>query len=102
MAGGRPDAPTPTLDLRTPPDTAVRDLPLGLRRRLAFAAALAHRPDLLVLDEPTSGVDPLARARLWDTVHGAVDGGAGALVTTHYMDEAEQCDRLVVMAGGRA
>jgi ABC-2 type transport system ATP-binding protein len=82
-------------------DLPVHALPLGLRRRLAFAAALAHRPELLVLDEPTSGVDPLARARLWDTVHSAVDGGCGALVTTHYMDETEQCDRVVVMADGR-
>jgi len=80
--------------------TIVRALPLGLRRRLAFAAALAHAPRLLVLDEPTSGVDPLARARLWDTVHDAVGAGAGALVTTHYMDEAVQCDRLLIMAEG--
>jgi ABC-2 type transport system ATP-binding protein len=79
----------------------VRDLPLGLRRRLAFASALAHRPELLVLDEPTSGVDPRARARLWDTVHEAASGGAGVLVTTHYLEEASQCDRLVIMAAGR-
>jgi ABC-2 type transport system ATP-binding protein len=79
----------------------VRDLPLGLRRRLAFVAALAHRPELLVLDEPTSGVDQLARAHLWDTIHGSAESGAGVLVTTHYMDEAEQCDRLIIMAEGR-
>lgn len=88
-------------DLQAARDTLVRDLPLGLRRRLAFAAALAHDPLLLVLDEPTSGVDPLARARLWDTIRSAADAGAGALVTTHYMDEAEQCDRLVIMADAR-
>jgi ABC-type multidrug transport system ATPase subunit len=67
---------------------------------VAFAEALAHRPDLLVLDEPTSGVDPLARASLWDTVRDTADAGAGVLVTTHFMWEAEQCDRLVVMADG--
>jgi ABC-2 type transport system ATP-binding protein len=83
-------------------DTLVGDLPLGLRRRVAFVAALAHGPDLLVLDEPTSGVGPLGRAGLWDTIHDATDAGAGALVTTHHMDEAEQCDRLVFLAAGRA
>jgi ABC-2 type transport system ATP-binding protein len=81
--------------------TLVRDLSLGVRRRVAFAAALGHGPDLLVLDEPTSGVDPLGRATLWDTIRDSAERGAGALVTTHYMDEAEHCDRLVVMAGGR-
>ncbi len=80
--------------------TLAGDLPLGLKRRLAFAAALAHRPELLVLDEPTSGVAPLSRARLWDTIHGAAASSAGVLVTTHAMDEAEQCDRLVLMAAG--
>ena len=82
-------------------DRTVGDLPLGLRRRVAFAAALAHRPDLLVLDEPTSGVDPLGRAQLWDTIRAAAEAGAGVLVTTHHMDEAEECDRLVVMSAGR-
>jgi ABC-2 type transport system ATP-binding protein len=81
-------------------DQTVGDLSLGLRRRVAFAAALAHRPDLLVLDEPTSGVDPLGRAQLWDTIREAAEAGAGVLVTTHHMSEAEQCDRLVVMADG--
>lgn len=97
--GSRPPAPSDPA-LAAAAQTLVRDLPLGLRRRLAFEAALAHKPDLLVLDEPTSGVDPLARARLWDTVHDAVESGAGALVTTHSMDEAGQCDRLVIMSAG--
>jgi ABC-2 type transport system ATP-binding protein len=81
--------------------TLVRDLPLGLRRRAAFAIALGHLPDLLVLDEPTSGVDPLQRARLWDTIRASAELGAGVLVTTHHLAEAAQCDRLVVLASGR-
>jgi ABC-2 type transport system ATP-binding protein len=82
-------------------DVLVRDLPLGLRRRVAFAIALGHHPDLLVLDEPTSGVDPLQRARLWETIRASAEQGAGVLVTTHHLAEAEQCDRLVVLAAGR-
>ena len=82
-------------------DVLVGELPLGLRRRAAFAIALAHHPDLLVLDEPTSGVDPLQRARLWETIRASAEQGAGVLVTTHHLSEAEQCDRLVVLASGR-
>lgn len=82
-------------------DVPVGRLPLGVQRRIAFAQALAHRPGLLVLDEPTSGVDPLARTRLWDTIRETAEAGAGVLVTTHQMEEAEECDRLAVMAAGR-
>jgi len=81
-------------------DVPVADLPLGVQRRIAFVQALAHEPDLLVLDEPTSGVDALAAARLWETMRDRADAGAGVLVTTHQMEEAEQCDRLLVMASG--
>jgi ABC-2 type transport system ATP-binding protein len=88
-------------DLAGVRDVLVRVLPLGLRRRVAFAIALGHRPDLLVLDEPTSGVDPLQRARLWETIRACAEAGAGVLVTTHHMSEAGQCDRLVVLASGR-
>jgi ABC-2 type transport system ATP-binding protein len=97
--GSTPPALEP--DLAAASSTLVRDLPLGLRRRLAFAAALAHAPDLLVLDEPTSGVGLGARAALWETIHEAAAGGAGVLVTTHHLDEAGECDRLVLMAAGR-
>lgn len=82
-------------------DVLVCELPLGLRKRVGYAAAGVHSPDLLVLDEPTSGVGPLARAELWDGIHTAADDGAAVLVTTHHMDEAEQCDRLVMLASGR-
>ncbi len=94
----RPSVPA---DLADHADTLVGDLALGTQRRLAFACALLHRPALLVLDEPTSGVDPLSRARLWDTIHQQADAGAGVLVTTHYMQEAQQCHRLLLMSGGR-
>jgi ABC-2 type transport system ATP-binding protein len=87
--------------LRPYSGTPVGSLPLGIQRGAAFAEALAHEPDLLILDEPTSGVDPLARARLWETVAAAASAGAGVLITTHYMDEAGECDRLAVMAAGR-
>jgi ABC-2 type transport system ATP-binding protein len=91
----------PAPDLETIADRLVSELSLGMRKRVGFAAALSHSPELLVLDEPTSGVGPLARAELWDSIHGAADAGSAVLVTTHYMDEAEQCDRLVVLGSGR-
>ena len=76
-------------------------LSLGIQRQAAFEAATQHRPDLLVLDEPTSGVSPLARSRLWNEIRRHSDAGAAVLVSTHYMDEAEQADRVVIMADGR-
>lgn len=82
-------------------DRLVGTLPLGTQRRAAFHAALQHRPDLLVLDEPTSGVSPLARSELWDLIRSEADRGVAVLASTHYMDEAVQADRLVVMTRGR-
>lgn len=82
-------------------DELVGSLPLGTQRRVALAVAFSHQPDLLVLDEPTSGVAPLSAARLWQDIRASAEQGTGVLVTTHNMEEAEQCDRLVVMAGGR-
>jgi ABC-2 type transport system ATP-binding protein/ribosome-dependent ATPase len=87
--------------LRPDADRLVADLPLGLQRQLAFLSALAHEPEVLVLDEPTSGVDALARAALWDTIHEQAEKGVGVLVTTHNMQEAEQCDRLLLMSQAR-
>lgn len=96
-------APLPTLPepLTATSGSLVRDLSLGLQRQLAFLAALAHSPELVVLDEPTSGVDAVARAALWDTIREQAERGAGVLVTTHYMQEAEQCDRLLLMSRAR-
>jgi ABC-2 type transport system ATP-binding protein len=73
----------------------------GLRQRLAFACAILHRPPLLLLDEPTSGVDPTSRKTFWDLIYGLADGGTTVLVTTHYMEEAEHCDRLGMILAGR-
>jgi ABC-2 type transport system ATP-binding protein len=94
-------APALEGDLAAVRDVLVGELPLGLRRRVAFAIALGRHPDLLVLDEPTSGVDPLQRARLWETIRASAEDGDGVLVTTHHMSEAEQCDRLLMLASGR-
>lgn len=92
----RPDG-----DLAAVGKSLVRDLSLGQQRKVAFVAALQHDPELLVLDEPTSGVDALSRSRLWDTIRSNSEAGAGVLVSTHFMDEARQCDRLLVMHRGR-
>ena len=76
-------------------------IPLGHQRRLAVAAALLHEPGVLFLDEPTSGIDPLARSELWELLYELAEGGVGVLITTHYMDEALFCDRLALMHAGR-
>ncbi len=77
------------------------DLPVGWRQRLALATAIVHRPQLLFLDEPTSGVDPTARRDFWDLIYEFVEEGVTAFVTTHYMDEAEYCGRVGIMSAGR-
>jgi ABC-2 type transport system ATP-binding protein len=89
-----------TFELQPFRDVNAGTLPLGFKQRLSFAAALMHRPDILFLDEPTSGVDPLARREFWARTNALADAGVTVLVTTHFMEEANYCDRLVIMAEG--
>jgi len=78
----------------------VRSLPLGWKQRLAFATALLHRPKIVFLDEPTSGVDPIVRREFWGLIYKTASTGVTIFVTTHYMDEAEYCERISIMAEG--
>jgi ABC-2 type transport system ATP-binding protein len=79
----------------------VRSLPLGWKQKLAFSVALLHRPTIVFLDEPTGGVDPITRRQFWEMIYDAAHGGTTVFVTTHYMDEAEYCDRISIMVEGR-
>ena len=79
----------------------VKDLPQGWKQKLAFLVAIIHRPEILFLDEPTGGVDPAARRQFWELIYDVVDSGITAFVTTHYMDEAEYCNRISMMVDGR-
>lgn len=82
-------------------NTMVRSLPLGWKQKLAFSAAIFHEPQIVFLDEPTGGVDPAARRQFWELIYDAADRGITVFVTTHYMDEAEYCDRVSIMVDGR-
>jgi ABC-2 type transport system ATP-binding protein len=82
-------------------DTQVRAIPLGWRQKLSFSVALLHRPRIVFLDEPTGGVDPITRRQFWEMIYQTAAEGTTVLVTTHYMDEAEYCDRISIMVSGR-
>ena len=82
-------------------DDRVGRLPLGWKQKLAFGVALLHRPEIVFLDEPTSGVDPVTRRQFWEMIYDAASDGTTVLITTHYMDEAEYCDRVSIMVAGR-
>lgn len=79
----------------------IGDLPLGWKQKLAFSVAVLHRPKIVFLDEPTGGVDPITRRQFWNLIYEAVEKGITVFVTTHYMDEAEYCDRVSIMAEGK-
>ena len=81
--------------------TMVRSLPLGWKQKLAFSLAIFHEPKIVFLDEPTGGVDPVTRRQFWELIYRAADRGITVFVTTHYMDEAEYCDRVSIMVDGK-
>lgn len=89
------------LDFRSEIDTLVGSLPLGWKQKLAFSVATLHRPEVVFLDEPTGGVDPVTRRQFWELIYEAAAGGTTVFVTTHYMDEAEYCSRVSIMVDGR-
>ena len=89
------------LDFRSESRTHVGALPLGRKQKLTFTVATLHRPELVFLDEPTGGVDPITRRQFWELIYEAAAGGTTVFVTTHYMDEAEYCSRVSVMVDGR-
>jgi ABC-2 type transport system ATP-binding protein len=82
-------------------NTMVKDLPLGWKQRLAFSIAIFHEPAIVFLDEPTGGVDPITRRQFWESIYEAASRGITIFVTTHYMDEAEYCNRVSIMVDGR-
>ncbi len=90
-----------TLEMDIFSDTRIAKLPPGWRQKLAFSVALLHEPEILFLDEPTSGVDPVTRRRFWEEIYRVSSEGTTVFVTTHYMDEAEYCDRISIMVDGR-
>jgi ABC-2 type transport system ATP-binding protein len=97
----RRDEMLDTLSLASAGRKLVSTLPLGWKQKLAFSVAMVHRPKVVFLDEPTGGVDPVTRRQFWEMIYAAASRGTTVFVTTHYMDEAEYCDRLSIMVDGR-
>ena len=89
------------LDFTSKRDSLVAELPLGLKQKLAFCVANFHSPKVIFLDEPTGGVDPLTRRQFWEQIYEVAQSGTCIFVTTHYMDEAEYCDRVSIMVDGK-
>lgn len=90
-----------SLDFEKEMDIPVAILPLGQQQKLAFSVATIHRPEVVFLDEPTGGVDPITRRQFWELIYKTADSGTTVFVTTHYMDEAEYCKRVSIMVDGR-
>jgi ABC-2 type transport system ATP-binding protein len=89
------------LGLQQEADKLVGELPLGWKQKLSFSVAVLHQPRIVFLDEPTGGVDPVTRRQFWDLIYAAAERGVTVFVTTHYMDEAEYCNRISIMVDGR-
>lgn len=89
------------LDINNEKQMLVKSLPLGIKQKVSFAVSTFHSPKIVFLDEPTGGVDPIARRVFWEMIYEAADKGITAFVTTHYMDEAEYCNRISIMVDGR-
>jgi len=90
-----------SLGLQNEAKKLVASLPLGWKQKLSFSVALLHQPKIVFLDEPTGGVDPLTRRQFWDLIYAASDKGVTIFVTTHYLDEAEYCNRISIMVDGK-
>lgn len=95
------DSMLKALSMENARDMYIRDMPLGWKQKLAFSIAMVHDPEIVFLDEPTGGVDPVTRRNFWEMIYEAAGRGVTVFVTTHYMDEAEYCDRVSVMVDGR-
>ena len=98
---GKSDELIEELGLENVADQLVGTLPLGWKQKLSFSVALLHDPKIVFLDEPTGGVDPITRRQFWELIYKAADQGTTIFVTTHYMDEAEYCDRVSIMVSGK-
>jgi ABC-2 type transport system ATP-binding protein len=89
------------LDMEHTRNTVLSEIPLGWKQKLAFSVAIMHNPQVVFLDEPTGGVDPITRRQFWEMIYETADQGTTVFVTTHYMDEAEYCGRVSIMAAGK-
>jgi ABC-2 type transport system ATP-binding protein len=99
--GSRTDEMLAAIDFSSEKNALVKSLPLGWKQKLAFSISIFHRPRIVFLDEPTSGVDPAVRRQFWEMIYKASDEGITVFVTTHYLDEAEYCNRVSIMVDGK-
>jgi ABC-2 type transport system ATP-binding protein len=97
----RTDEMLSSIDFLSEKNTLVKSLPLGWKQKLAFSISIFHRPQIVFLDEPTSGVDPVVRRQFWELIYQSADQGITVFVTTHYLDEAEYCHRVSIMVDGK-